>query len=65
MKWIKAKMEELGVSNHPQYKLCAMVDSLAMITVDTGSQYGVIEVTTTTFLLNCGYNYKFVPFTTR
>ncbi|ELU09728.1 hypothetical protein CAPTEDRAFT_159759 [Capitella teleta] len=44
MKWIKAKMDELGVSNHPQYKLCCMVDSLAMITVDTGSRYGVIEV---------------------
>ena len=43
MKWIKAKMDELGVSKHQSYKLCFMVDSLAMITVHT-SKYGVIEV---------------------
>ncbi len=33
MKWIKAKMEELGVITNPNYKLCFMVDDLAMITV--------------------------------
>ncbi|KAK2176352.1 hypothetical protein NP493_666g01002 [Ridgeia piscesae] len=44
MKWIKAKMEELGVMTNVNYKLCFMVDSLAMITVDTGPKYGVIEV---------------------
>ncbi|KAI0230348.1 Ubiquitin-like domain-containing CTD phosphatase 1 [Lamellibrachia satsuma] len=44
MKWIKAKMEELGVMANENYKLCFMIDSLAMITVDTGPKYGVIEV---------------------
>ena len=43
MKWIKAKMEELGVMKNAHYKLCFMMDSLAMITVDTPN-YGVIEV---------------------
>jgi len=43
MKWIEAKMQELGVSSNPNYKLCFMMDSMAMITVDT-PVYGVIEV---------------------
>lgn len=43
MKWITAKMEELGVMTNPLYKICFMVDSLAMITVDVPT-YGVIEV---------------------
>lgn len=43
MKWIKAKMKELGVSSNPNYKLCFMLDSLAMISVHT-PKYGVIEV---------------------
>lgn len=42
MKWIVAKMQELGVSNHPDYKLFFMIDSGAMITLDT-EKYGVIE----------------------
>jgi len=43
MKWIDAKMQELGVSGNTAYKLCLMMDDLAMITVDTPT-YGVIEV---------------------
>ncbi|ESO05305.1 hypothetical protein HELRODRAFT_156877 [Helobdella robusta] len=43
MKWIEAKMNELGVSKNPNYKLCFMLDSLAMITVHVSS-YGVIDV---------------------
>jgi len=43
-KWIEAKMRELGVSSNTDYKLCMMLDDLAMITVDTPT-YGVIEVT--------------------
>ena len=43
MKWIQAKMEELGVSNNQNYKLLFMLDSLAMITVHT-EKYGVVEV---------------------
>ena len=42
MKWIIAKMQELGVSNNPNYKLWFMMDSGAMITLDT-EQYGVME----------------------
>lgn len=33
MKWIKAKMEELNVTGNSNYKICFMVDDLAMITV--------------------------------
>merc|ERR1712002_381372 len=43
MKWIKAKMEELHVLNNDNYKLCFMLDSLAMITVHT-EKYGVVDV---------------------
>jgi ubiquitin-like domain-containing CTD phosphatase 1 len=43
MKWIDAKMQELGVASNINYKLCIMMDDLAMITVDTPT-YGVIEV---------------------
>lgn len=46
MKWIKAKMDELGVTKNPNYKLCFMIDSLAMITVET-PKYGVIDVSST------------------
>lgn len=42
MKWIVAKMQELGVSNHPDYKLCFMIDSGAMITLHT-ERYGIME----------------------
>ena len=46
MKWIEVKMKELGVSTHTQYKLCFMLDSLAMISIHT-PKYGVIEVIVT------------------
>ena len=49
MKWIEAKMQELGVTKHTDYKLCCMVDSGAMITVHA-PKYGVIEVGLTFFL---------------
>jgi len=42
MKWIKAKMQELGVSNNSNYKLFFMLDSGAMITVNT-EHYGIFE----------------------
>lgn len=43
MKWVEVKMKELGVTSHPNYKICFMLDSLAMISVHT-PKYGVIEV---------------------
>jgi hypothetical protein len=43
MKWIEVKMKELGVTTNPNYKLCFMLDSLAMISIHT-PKYGVIEV---------------------
>lgn len=43
MKWVEVKMKELGVTTNPNYKLCFMLDSLAMISVHT-PKYGVIEV---------------------
>lgn len=45
MKWIKAKMRELGVETNPNYKVAFYMDSLAMITVHT-RQHGVVEVCT-------------------
>jgi len=41
-KWIEAKMKELGVTSNVNYRLCMMLDDLAMITVDTPT-YGVIQ----------------------
>ncbi|KAL4231793.1 Ubiquitin-like domain-containing CTD phosphatase 1 [Mactra antiquata] len=43
MKWIEVKMKELGVSSHPAYRLCFMMDNLAMISVHI-PKYGVIDV---------------------
>ncbi|XP_070541109.1 ubiquitin-like domain-containing CTD phosphatase 1 [Ptychodera flava] len=42
MKWIEAKMKELGVTGNPNYKLTFILDSAAMITVFT-QKYGVVE----------------------
>ncbi|KAG8008057.1 Ubiquitin-like domain-containing CTD phosphatase 1 [Nibea albiflora] len=43
MKWIDAKMKELGVTDNPKYKITFMLDSAAMITVHTPKR-GVVEV---------------------
>ena len=43
MKWIEVKMRELGVTNHPNYKIAFFLDSLAMISVHT-QKYGVVNV---------------------
>ena len=43
MRWIKLKMDELGVTGNLDYKLTFMVDSKAMISVHA-EPYGVIEV---------------------
>ncbi|XP_017347269.1 ubiquitin-like domain-containing CTD phosphatase 1 isoform X2 [Ictalurus punctatus] len=43
MKWIDAKMKELGVSDNSNYKITFMLDSGAMITVHTPKR-GVVEV---------------------
>ncbi|XP_026038641.1 ubiquitin-like domain-containing CTD phosphatase 1 isoform X2 [Maylandia zebra] len=43
MKWIDAKMKELGVTDNPNYKITFMLDSGAMITVHTPKR-GVVEV---------------------
>ncbi|KAK3604426.1 hypothetical protein CHS0354_020849 [Potamilus streckersoni] len=43
MKWIEVKMKELGVSSNPNYKICFMLSSSAMISIHT-PKYGVIEV---------------------
>lgn len=43
MKWIDAKMKELGVIDNPNYKITFMLDSAAMITVHTPKR-GVVEV---------------------
>lgn len=42
MKWVEVKMKELGVLSHPDYKVTAMVDNLAMITVQSES-HGVFD----------------------
>lgn len=43
MRWIELKMGELGVLDHPVYKLAMLVCSSAMVTVHT-ERYGAIEV---------------------
>ncbi|XP_060219802.1 ubiquitin-like domain-containing CTD phosphatase 1 isoform X3 [Meriones unguiculatus] len=43
MKWIEAKMKELGVSTNANYKITFMLDSAAMITVHTPRR-GLIDV---------------------
>ncbi|XP_073423966.1 ubiquitin-like domain-containing CTD phosphatase 1 [Dendrobates tinctorius] len=43
MKWIEAKMKELGVSTNANYKIAFMLDSAAMITVHTPRR-GLIAV---------------------
>ncbi|XP_058091187.1 ubiquitin-like domain-containing CTD phosphatase [Magnolia sinica] len=38
MKWVELKMGQLGVLNNPDYKITALLDHLAMITVQTDSR---------------------------
>eukprot|EP01018_Ginkgo_biloba_P016733 Gb_00636 [translate_table: standard] len=42
MKWVEVKMEQLGVLNNPNYKITALLDHLAMITVKSDS-HGVFD----------------------
>ncbi|PKI74865.1 ubiquitin-like domain-containing CTD phosphatase [Punica granatum] len=38
MKWVEVKMEQLGVLNNPSYKITALLDHLAMITVQSDTR---------------------------
>ena len=42
MKWVEVKMQQLGVTNNPNYKITFMLDHKAMITVRT-EKYGEQE----------------------
>ncbi|KIZ06716.1 ubiquitin-like domain containing CTD phosphatase 1 [Monoraphidium neglectum] len=42
MKWVEVKMRELGVLGNEQYKITAMLDHAAMVTVQT-EKYGVFD----------------------
>lgn len=42
MKWVELKMGQLGVLNHPDYKITALLDSGAMITV-LSDNHGVFD----------------------
>jgi len=42
MKWVEVKMKELGVLSHPDYKVTALIDHMAMITVQSESS-GVFD----------------------
>lgn len=42
MKWVEVKMKELGVLNNPNYKITALLDHLAMISVQSQS-HGVFD----------------------
>eukprot|EP00735_Rhodelphis_limneticus_P004638 TRINITY_DN16255_c0_g1::TRINITY_DN16255_c0_g1_i1::g.3152::m.3152 TRINITY_DN16255_c0_g1::TRINITY_DN16255_c0_g1_i1::g.3152 ORF type:complete len:401 (+),score=47.87,sp/Q5ZJJ8/UBCP1_CHICK/54.92/8e-103,NIF/PF03031.13/3.4e+03,NIF/PF03031.13/1.3e-23,ubiquitin/PF00240.18/2e-06 TRINITY_DN16255_c0_g1_i1:16-1218(+) len=42
MKWVHLKMKELGVLGNPQYRITALVDHAAMISVHT-DKYGVVN----------------------
>jgi ubiquitin-like domain-containing CTD phosphatase 1 len=43
MKWIEAKMTEIGVLSNPKCKITALFDKGAMITVND-PKYGVIDI---------------------
>ncbi|CAN7990733.1 unnamed protein product [Ixodes hexagonus] len=43
MKWIDAKLWELGVTRHAQYKICFLLDSAAMISLHT-SKFGMVDI---------------------
>jgi ubiquitin-like domain-containing CTD phosphatase 1 len=43
LKWIEAKMNEIGVSKHPDYKIWSYLDCGAMISVYT-AEYGLLNV---------------------
>src|SRR6218665_2520306 len=47
MKWIEAKMQEIGITGNQTYRISFLMDSAAMITVQA-ENYGVIEVTVLT-----------------
>lgn len=38
MKWVELKMGQLGVLENPNYKITALLDHLAMITVQSDSR---------------------------
>lgn len=42
MKWVELKMGELGVLNNPNYKITALLDHMAMITVQSDTR-GVFD----------------------
>lgn len=42
MKWVELKMGQLGVLDNPNYKITAMLDHMAMITVQS-DHYGVFN----------------------
>ncbi|CAI9781769.1 unnamed protein product [Fraxinus pennsylvanica] len=42
MKWVELKMEQLGVLNNPNYKITALLDHMAMITVRSDTR-GVFD----------------------
>lgn len=42
MKWVELKMGQLGVLDHPEYKITALLDHLAMITVQSDTR-GVFD----------------------
>ena len=46
MKWIEAKMEELGVLKNPSFKIAMFVDDGAMITVqdEEGHVVRLVEI---------------------
>uniref|UniRef100_A0A7S1SVM3 protein-serine/threonine phosphatase n=1 Tax=Tetraselmis chuii TaxID=63592 RepID=A0A7S1SVM3_9CHLO len=49
MKWVKVKMQELGVLSHPEYKITCMLDHKAMVTVHT-EKYGVFDCKPLSFI---------------
>lgn len=42
MHWVEMKMQELGVLTNPNYKIVCLIDSRAMITVDS-PKYGLVS----------------------
>lgn len=42
MRWVELKMGQLGVLNHPNFKITALLDHMAMITVQS-DHHGVFD----------------------
>lgn len=58
MKWIEAKMKELGVLSHPDYVIAFMLDDVAMISVHIEKYNTVEQVREEKFVEDFFFNFE-------